>query len=97
MIKLLRKTRRHFELRVEQEVLFELCCLHSQRFSVIKSGERFPRLEEYSRINQAVRRIDKLIPKWYWVLCLFNGNVSRLRKARNKKLEEELKNLIVYL
>ncbi len=89
MLKLIKKIRRHFELRVQQEVLCELCCQHSQDMYVINSTIRieFPRLNEFSRVNRAVSRIDKIIPSWYWVIAYISGSDLRMRVEIIRRLK----------
>ena len=92
-MRIIKKINRHFELRVQQEVLCELCCRHSQNLKYLHENNYpvFPRLDEFSRINRAVKRVDKLIPSLYWVLSYIDGSATRMKKEIKKRLEKHEK------
>jgi hypothetical protein len=88
----------HRELRIQQEVLCELCCQHSidraikdPNFEPGKDIGDFPRLEEFSRINSTVHRLERIIPNWYFntldVLHFFGIDLLQIRQEAKEKLK----------
>ena len=93
MMNLIKNIKLHKQLRIRQEVLFNLITLWSQNEGrSINGGLTSPYLDEYTLINDKVRKIEKKIPNIYFFISDLFGLYNSIKKESNKLLLIELKN-----
>src|ERR1035437_1553737 len=90
-MKLYKAHKLHTKLRIRQEVLCHKVCLHSEEAAIARiSGIiDFPEqcLFKFGNLNRTVKRLQKLLPNWYFFLCDVFGVATRMKSEINHIIE----------